>query len=201
MFVKICGITRREDALAAAEYGASAVGFVFWPESPRYIDPAVARAIGEALPRSVQRVGVFVNQSAAEVNTVAAAAGLDVVQLHGEEDSAFVSQMMLPVIKAVTFGRGPAGVDAWPEDVMLLVDAHDPIRYGGTGQVVDWASAAAVAQRRRVLLAGGITPENVAEAISRVRPFGVDVSSGVESAPGIKSGIRLKELFAAVGTR
>jgi phosphoribosylanthranilate isomerase len=198
VFVKICGITRPEDALLAAERGASAIGFVFWPRSPRLISAAAARAIRATLPPAVQAVGVFVNQSVDEVNAFADAVRLSAVQLHGEEDADFVAQMKVPVIKAVTFGRGAVNPNAWPPDVVLLVDAHDPVRYGGTGTRVDWSAAAALAKTRRVLLAGGLTPENVGDAVSRVNPFGVDVSSGVESAPGIKNRERLDALFEAL---
>jgi phosphoribosylanthranilate isomerase len=199
MFVKICGITRAEDAQAAAEYGASAVGFVFWPESPRYVEPHRARAIIATLPASVAAVGVFVNQPASHVKDIVSLAQLSVVQLHGDEPPAFAAEMTRPVIKAVSVdGGAPGAVADWPESVMLLVDARDPVRRGGTGLRVDWLAAAMVARGRRLLLAGGLTPENVAEAIAHVRPFGIDVSSGVERSPGVKDHGRLKALFDAM---
>jgi phosphoribosylanthranilate isomerase len=198
MFVKICGITRREDALAAARFGASAVGFVFWRASPRFVDPDTAAAIRAVIPDGVQVVGVFVDQAVDEINAVADRVQLSAVQLHGGEDVAFAARVCRPVIKAVTLeGETLAG---WPDGTLLLIDAHDPIRRGGTGRVIDWSTAAAVAGRRRVLLAGGLSPENVREAIARVRPFGIDVSSGVESAPGIKDQARLRKLFDAVAS-
>ena len=199
MFVKICGITRLEDAQAAVAAGANALGFVFWPKSPRYVDPARAREIVATLPESVNAVGVFVDQPADEVNEIADVVGLGAVQLHGGEGQDYVRAMTRPVMKAVAVdGTNPPLVDAWPPSVGVLLDVHDPVKKGGTGKTVDWAMAADVAKRRPVVLAGGLTPENVGEAIARVQPYGIDVSSGVESEPGIKDHGRLKALFEAV---
>ena len=194
MFVKICGVTRVDDALAAVEAGANAIGFVFWPQSPRFVDPYRARAIAAQLPPFVAAVGLFVNQPAAYVNGVAGLVRLGAVQLHGDETPAFIANLAPPVIKALPVGAA----HAWPLETTLLLDAHDPVRRGGTGRTIDWSAAAAVAARRRVLLAGGLNPENVADAIAQVRPFGVDVSSGVERAPGIKDHQRLRALFEAI---
>jgi phosphoribosylanthranilate isomerase len=198
MLVKICGITRLEDARFAVECGARALGFVFWPESPRSIDPDRAVAIVSALPPSVTPVGVFVNQSSEYVNAVAALVRLGAVQLHGDETAAYADSMTRPVIKAVGVARTDEEIDGWPSGTLLLLDVDDPARRGGTGRTIDWTRASAIAARRRVLLAGGLTPDNVADAISRVRPFGIDVSSGVEVAPGIKDHRRLKALFDGV---
>ena len=198
MFVKICGITRREDAEAAVAEGASALGFVFWPGSPRFIDPSLAKDIVATLPPSVAAVGVFVNQPASHVNSVASLAGLSAVQLHGDEDESAAAEMTLPVIKAVSIRDGAFPDRQWPGRVMLLIDADDPVRRGGTGMTTNWPAAAVVARRRRVLLAGGLRPDNVAEAIGRVRPFGIDVSSGVEQSPGIKDRRLLAALFEAI---
>jgi phosphoribosylanthranilate isomerase len=199
MLVKICGITRMEDAQASVDAGASAVGFIFWPGSPRRIDPFRAAKIAAALPPFVTPVGVFVNQPAAYVNGVAALVGLGVVQLHGDETPADAARIKRPVLKAVVPAPG-GDFAAWSARVMLLLDVHDPQRRGGTGRTVDWAAAAAIAGRRRVILAGGLGPGNVADAIARVRPFGVDVSSGVESAPGRKDHGRIRALFEAMRT-
>jgi phosphoribosylanthranilate isomerase len=200
MLVKICGVTRLEDAEYAVACGASAVGFVFWRESPRFIEPKRAGAIVAALPPFVTAVGVFVNQPSAYVNDAATAAQLGVVQLHGDESLAYVSEIMRPVLKAVALSEANDEVLAqWPARTTLLVDAHDPVRRGGTGRTVDWDRAARVARSRRIVLAGGLTPANVAEAIARVRPFGIDVSSGIESAPGVKDHARVRALFEAVG--
>ena len=194
MFVKICGITRLEDAEAAVEAGASAIGFVFWPKSPRFIDPYRARAIAARLRPFVTPVGLFVNQAREHVNAVASLVRLGAVQLHGDETPEFAASIAAPVIRALPIEQA----NAWPEGTTLLLDAHDPVQRGGTGRTIDWTAAAAIASRRRVLLAGGLTPDNVAEAIAHVRPFGIDVSSGVERAPGIKDHQRLRALFEAV---
>jgi phosphoribosylanthranilate isomerase len=196
MMVKICGITRVEDAAAAVECGASAIGFVFWPGSPRFLDPYRARRIARSVPPFVTTVGVFVNQPATYVNDVAALVPLGAVQLHGDETPAFAADIHRPVLKSVG-GAGSMGVD-WPSPVTLLVDAVDPVKRGGTGARADWTLAAAIARRRRVVLAGGLTPANVADAVAAVRPFGIDVSSGVEAAPGIKDAAKLAALFDAL---
>lgn len=196
VLVKVCGITRPEDATRAIELGADALGFVFWPGSPRFIDPYRAREIMALVPPFVTTVGVFVNQPADYVNGVAGLARLSAVQLHGDEDPAFAREMRRPVIKAVNGRRSES--DMWSDRVTLLVDAHDPVRRGGTGKTADWTAAAALARVRRVLLAGGITPENARAAVDAVQPFGLDVSSGVESAPGIKDHDRMAQLFEAL---
>jgi len=193
MIVKVCGLTRRGDAVAACELGAAAIGFIFWPNSPRFIDPYRARAIVRALPPFVTPVGVFVNQPADYVNAVASLVRLGAVQLHGDEDVEYIGRIARPVIKAVSNGTAESSV--WPRDAVLLVDAHDPERRGGTGVAADWETAARLARSRRVLLAGGLNAGNVAAAVARVHPFGVDVSSGVESAPGIKDRGRMEDFF------
>jgi phosphoribosylanthranilate isomerase len=196
MIVKICGITRLEDAEAAVAAGASAIGFIFWPKSPRFIDPHRARIIAAMLPPLVTPVGVFVDQPLDYVNGVASLVRLGAVQLHGNETPEFAAGVSAPVMKAVS----PGLVDerGWPPRVRLLLDVHDPIARGGTGRTVDWTAAAGIAAQREIVLAGGLTPDNVAEAIARVRPYGIDVSSGVERAPGIKDHGRLRALFEAV---
>jgi phosphoribosylanthranilate isomerase len=198
MFVKICGITRLEDAQAAVLHGAQALGFIFWPESPRFVTPDLVREIIGALQRPVTTVGVFVNQSAHHIQDVAKQARLAAVQLHGDETPAFAAELRLPVIKAVTFGEGAPSVAEWPSEVMLLADAKDPVRRGGTGVTADWPAAATLARARRLLLAGGLNPDNVAAAMARVQPYGIDVSSGVERSPGVKDHDKLAALFAAV---
>jgi phosphoribosylanthranilate isomerase len=185
-FVKVCGITREADALAAARLGATALGFVFWQQSPRRISPTRAGAIVRQLPPGIEAVGVFVNQGVDEIAEAVAEAHLTTVQLHGDESVAFAETVTQPVLKAASLAGVDAVLDEWPEDVVLLLDAHDPVARGGTGRIIDWLHAADIASRRRVVLAGGLTPGNVREAIEAVRPFGVDVSSGVEAAPGVK---------------
>ena len=199
--VKVCGITRVDDALLASDLGASAIGFVFWPRSPRYLAPAEARGIAARLPGDVAPVGVFVDPSAEEVRQVVEEAGLAAVQLHGDEPPAFCRELPYRVIKAVGVD-GVAGtraaVAAVPADATVLLDARDPERRGGTGRTVDWEIAAAVAAGRRVFLAGGLGASNVRAAIRTVRPYGLDVSSGVESAPGRKDPARLRAFFDEV---
>jgi phosphoribosylanthranilate isomerase len=202
VFVKICGITRLEDAEAAVDAGANALGFIFWPGSPRAVDPHRARTIAAALPPFITTVGVFADQPAEYVNDVASVAQLGAVQLHGRESADYVAAMSRPVVKAVAIRDDleldAARIDAWPSRVVVLLDAHDPVRKGGTGRTVDWSVAAAIARRRAIVLAGGLTADNVGDAIARVRPFGIDVSSGVETSPGIKDHGRIKALFEAV---
>jgi phosphoribosylanthranilate isomerase len=196
LFVKICGITRAEDAAVAVECGAGALGFVFWPGSPRSIDPYRARMIAATLPPFVTPVGVFVNQPADYVSRVASLVRLGAVQLHGDETAAYAAGIATPAIKAVTVADPQLSI--WPSRTLLLVDVHDPEQRGGTGRTVDWSAAARIAAQRQILLAGGLTPENVGEAVASVRPFGIDVSSGVEQSPGVKDHQRLRALFEAV---
>lgn len=199
MNVKICGITTPEDAVLAVELGATAIGMVFWPSSPRCIDPEQARAIVEALPHHVTIVGVFVNQTM-EALSIARRVGLDALQLHGDERVDDYFDLPVPVIKAIAVRdmRSVNEASALPKHVAVLLDAHDPIRRGGTGTQVDWSIAAAISRRRPVLLSGGLNPANVAEAIAAVRPNAIDVSSGVESEPGRKDPAKLRALFAAL---
>lgn len=198
--VKVCGITRIEDAVIAADLGAAAIGFVFWPQSPRYVEPDVAREIAAALPASIVCVGVFVNQEAAYVRHTAAHVRLGAVQLHGDESTEYAAALLEPVIKAVPIVEGfdASTLDALPAAITVLLDAHDPKRRGGTGTAVDWTIAARAAARRPIVLAGGLTAANVAEAVRTVRPYAIDVSSGVEAAPGRKDAKKLEAFFAAV---
>jgi phosphoribosylanthranilate isomerase len=198
MKVKICGVTRAQDAELAASLGAWAVGFVFWPKSPRNISAARARAISEALPRHVERVGVFVDETADRVRDIVAAAGLTIVQLHGHE-ARKDWDLAVPAMKAVGLDDGdPQAVLGDWSDVRVLLDAYDPERRGGTGRTTDWAAASRIARTREIVLAGGLRPENVCAAIAQVRPWGIDVSSGVEDAPGVKNHDRMRALFEAV---
>jgi tryptophan synthase beta subunit len=199
MFVKICGITTEEDARAAVACGASALGFVFWPRSPRAIEPERARAIVAALPPFVTTVGVFVDERPERVRAIAERVGLSAVQWHGDERPADVTGIGRRVIKAVPADQTTLdAIDAWPAEVTLLVDATDVRRKGGTGLTADWDAAAAIAARRPVILAGGLAADNVGRAIEAVKPMGVDVSSGVESSPGVKDASRLRAFFDAV---
>ena len=202
--VKICGITRPEDAELAAELGAWAIGFILWPQSKRYVEPALASGIERLVRRRVETVGVFVNAPLDEVVAAVDTIGLTHVQLHGDEGPAFclaVSERTdAKVIKAVRIASGADMRDLGrfhTTDFHLLDTAAKGLR-GGTGETWDWDL---IEQRRLdnpVILSGGLTPENVAEAIERVRPYAVDVASGVEAEPGIKDPEKVAAFFEAV---
>jgi phosphoribosylanthranilate isomerase len=198
--VKICGVTRLDDALLAVELGASAIGFVFWSGSARAIEPQRARDIAARLPATVVSVGVFVDQSIEIVRRIADAARLGAVQLHGTEAVEDFDALPWPIIKAVSIQDAvrPPELSDLPRHVTALLDAHDPVRRGGTGRTIDWRIAASVAAERPIILSGGLRPENVADAVATVRPYAVDVASGVESAPGVKDAARLRAFFATV---
>ena len=187
MFLKICGITRATDALHAVDQGATALGFVLWPRSPRFIDRDRVADIVAQLPSTITTVGVFVNESSDEIARTMEVTNLSHVQLHGDEPRAYADSLAWPILRSVTLVTADQIAATWPQDTTLILDAADIERRGGTGQSVDWGRAAALAQRRQLVLAGGLTPANVADAIATVRPFGVDVSSGVEDAPGVKN--------------
>jgi len=195
-FIKVCGITRVSDARHAVEQGATALGFVFWPRSPRAITVERAAAIIAELPSTVMTVGVFVNEAIDSIRAAAERAHLTAVQLHGDEPPAYEEALGWPVIRAVSVSEIDLAADAWSPETALLVDNIDPVRRGGTGAAVDWTRAAGIAKTRRVVLAGGLTPENVATAIHAVHPFGVDVSSGVESAPGVKDSDKVTQFIS-----
>jgi phosphoribosylanthranilate isomerase len=199
--VKICGITRWEDARLAVELGAAALGFNFYPPSPRYIDPAAARAIILKLPPLITPVGIFANESDGEhVACAARESRVRVVQLHGPQfpplDGALAD---FPFIRAVAVREGfqPEMLRELVGEAFLL-DAFDPELRGGTGKTFNWALARDANRFGTIILAGGLTPENVGQAIREVRPFAVDVASGVESAPGVKDPGKLRDFFAAV---
>ncbi|MCX6539386.1 MAG: phosphoribosylanthranilate isomerase [Acidobacteria bacterium] len=198
--IKICGLTSIDDAQLAVDLGADAVGFVFWPASKRYITPERAGVIVATLPRFVTAVGVFVNQPPDQIRRVVEEVGLGAVQLHGDEPAEEWTTMPCQTIKAVGVDAAfdAASLTAWPSTVMPLLDVFDPERRGGTGQSIDWTRAAAAANKRRVVLAGGLRPDNVERAIDIVAPYAVDVSSGVERQPGVKDADRLRAFFAAV---
>jgi phosphoribosylanthranilate isomerase len=200
MRVKVCGITRREDAVLAVNLGATALGFVFWPRSPRAIVPEAVREITGGLPPFVTRVGVFVNESPARIAAVAADAGLTCIQLHGDENASEYVDLRLPLIKALPVGEGfnLSAVEDLPARVTPLLDAHDTARRGGTGRAIEWTVAAAAARVRPLILSGGLNAENVKSAVATVNPYAVDVSSGIEAAPGIKDESKLRAFFAAL---
>ncbi len=200
--VKVCGITNLEDAQAAVEAGADALGFVCYRKSPRFVDAEVIRAIVSELPPFVLPVGVFVNEEQKVVRDLLDRCGLVLAQLHGDETAAYCESLGRPVLKAIRLQsrsdflalaefKGRALVRG------ILVDAFSDAAYGGTGHRVDWNLAAEASQLGRVILAGGLTPENVGEAIKIVRPYGVDVSSGVEANPGRKDHAKVRAFIKA----
>lgn len=197
--VKICGLTNPDDALAAVAAGADALGFMFYERSPRRVTPVQAAAIIRALPPLVAKVGVFVNPSAEFVRETIVVSGIDTLQFHGEEPAAFCGQFGLKAIKAFRMSDAAAlpGLLAYATEAWLL-DSFVPGQLGGTGERFNWDLAiAAKTHGRPIVLAGGLTPDNVAEAVQRVRPFGVDVASGVESAPGQKDPAKVRAFIAA----
>lgn len=198
--VKICGVTRVKDALLACELGADAIGLNFYPGSPRCVSPANAERILRELPPLVSVVGVFVNWTPAPVIALCRALGFHAAQLHGDESAGEVAELAqkIPVIKALRIGRGAARPNFRQFSAVsaFLLDAQDANHFGGTGQTTDWKLAAAAARSHRILLAGGLTPANVARAIRLVRPYAVDVASGVESDPGRKDPAKLRSFFA-----
>lgn len=204
LFIKICGITDREAGLAAAAAGADAVGFVFHRSSRRYIEPGAAGEIARALPAGLARVGVFVNAPLAELRAAAAAVGLDLLQLHGEETPEFCRAARAAagcgIIKALRVGGPGAGdLAPWREAAMdyFLLDTFDPDLPGGTGRSFAWPAAREAMLPAPILLAGGLTPENVGEALAAARPAGVDVSTGVET-DGRKDAEKMRRFVAAV---
>jgi phosphoribosylanthranilate isomerase len=185
--VKICGITGMEDALMAAEMGADALGFVFYRKSPRYITAENAAAIARQLPPFVTTVGLFVDESGARVDSIRRQVGLDCLQFHGQESQNYISQFPCRVIKAVRVVdpkslRAVAQIQA----NAVLLDSYRHGAVGGTGSVFDWTWLEELGTSARIILAGGLTPDNVREAMGHCRPYGVDCSSGVEKSPGVK---------------
>jgi phosphoribosylanthranilate isomerase len=198
--IKICGITNVEDGQAAAMAGVDALGFVFHPASPRYVTPEQAREIIRVLPTAMCTVGVFVNLAAEEVLRTAEFCGLDFVQLHGGETQEYCRRFPRDrVIKSLSFQSEEElnAVADYPVRA-FLVDAHDPVRYGGTGRTCDWNLARKAAARHPLILAGGLSSENILAALEAVRPLAVDISSGVESAPGRKDREKIRSVVAAV---
>jgi len=195
MFLKICGITRLEDARVAVDHGATALGFVFWPKSPRRIAAARAAEIIAALPPSVTTVGVFVDETVDGIRDVLAQTGMRAVQLHGDEPPSYASALGVPILRSMDVDAADTSA-GWPADTIFLVERSDRVRRGGTGQLANWEGAAALARRIRIVLAGGLSDANVAEAIAAVGPYGVDVASGVEDAPGIKNADKVARFLA-----
>ncbi len=195
LFVKICGITDAADAAAAVELGADAIGLNFYPPSPRYVSPQAARDIVESLPATVLLVGVFVDATRAEIEAIAPAVGLGAIQFHGNETPELCAGWAQKTIKAVRLRDRTSAQRASQYRVdFILADAYVEGRFGGTGKrlAVEYVGEL---ERRRLILAGGLTAENVAESVRLVGPFGVDVASGIESAPGKKDRERMRRFI------
>jgi phosphoribosylanthranilate isomerase len=204
VFVKICGITSARDAEMAVAAGADALGFVFWPQSPRQVSLEDAARISAEVPPFVVRVGVFVNAARDDLARAVDVVGLDVLQLHGDEPPAALEGLPRRVLKALRVGPTFSSEDAFAyagRAAGLLLDAHRPGNPGGTGAVFDWARVKGLRDRVPfLLLAGGLTPDNVGEAIETVHPDGVDVSTGVESSPGRKDPVLMRAFVEAART-
>lgn len=197
--IKICGITRTEDALAASAAGAHAIGLMFHAKSPRHLGFDQAAAIRRCLPPFVAAVAVFLDSSAEEVRAVVEAVAPDLLQFHGREPESFCTAFGLPYIKTVPMtGIEPLAFAAgYPRAAAFLLDSHAPGQAGGSGQGFDWSRAPRTLSAP-LILAGGLKPDNVADAVRQLRPYAVDVSSGVESAPGIKDAGRMTAFVKGV---
>ncbi len=198
--VKICGITDLDDALVCVESGADAIGFIFWEKSPRYIDPVVAGHITKRIPPFVTTVGVFVDEKEKEIKDIIKEAGLCAIQLHGKESPSFCKRFEgIKVIKAFRVRDERSVEDIGEYDVSAyLLDTFTEGKPGGTGRVFDWEIAKKVKEYGRIILSGGLTPENVEDAVSAVQPYGVDVCSGVESRPGKKDPVKISQFVELV---
>lgn len=197
--IKICGITRLEDAQAASELGVDALGFVFYGKSPRYIEPAKAAAIIRQLPDSISAVGLFVNPTQQQIDEVLKDCPLDIIQLHGDESADFCRAQTLPVMKAIAVSCADDLVRATSYGCAVLLDAKAPASvFGGTGKSFDWSLLHDFAHPYPLILAGGLNPGNVAEALAVRQWFAVDVSSGVETSPGLKDAGKMQAFVAAV---
>lgn len=195
MKIKICGITRIEDAQLAVELGTDAIGFIFYPKSKRYITPDKAKSVSESLPPLVHKIGVFVNEKIDEVNRIAKLVKLTAVQLHGDESPDYISQINYPVIKS--FGVDEefdfSTLNNFP-NCGIIMDVKDTVQYGGTGNSFDW-DLIPEELRSKIIIAGGVGIKNIDEIKNNINPYGVDVSSSVEIEPGIKDKDKLKKLF------
>ena len=199
--IKICGITREDDALFCAECGADFLGFIFVPASPRYIEPEKAGAIAARLRESGHAprfVGVFHDASADYIREISSVAGLDLVQLHGSETDDDISALGIPAIKTLHVGQTLPRTHDAPTAAWLLFDTYDERRSGGTGKRFDWSLLATYERSKPFFLSGGLDPDNVVAAISLVRPDAIDVASGVEASPGVKDHAKVARLFERV---
>lgn len=198
--IKICGVTRAEDALAAVGSGADALGFVFYPPSPRAVDIAMAKAAIETVPAFVSVTALFVNPTVEEVQSVLDNVRIDVIQFHGDEDDDFCRQFKRPYIKALRVRQASdvvASCMRFPSALAILLDSYKPGVPGGTGETFDWSLVPETAPKP-IILAGGLEPSNVASAVTQIRPFAVDVSGGVEASKGIKDHRKINDFVNEV---
>ncbi|MGH7411859.1 MAG: phosphoribosylanthranilate isomerase [Candidatus Methylomirabilis sp.] len=195
--VKICGITSREDAWAAVEAGADALGFIFVKGTPRWIEPESAATIATDVGPFIATVGVFMDGTAEEIERIAAVCGLSLAQLHGSEPPEVCERLRVPFVKSIRVQREDdlATLSKYPQARAFLLDTYDAGRPGGTGKTFPWEIAAKAAREARIVLSGGLTPGNVARAVAQVRPYAVDVSSGVETSPGRKDHWKMREFI------
>jgi phosphoribosylanthranilate isomerase len=197
--VKICGITRQQDADAAVEAGVNALGFIFTRTSPRYVSEDTAREIIRSLPSSVIPVGVFVNERRKEIERMVESTGIRTLQMHGDESPDDVDGYVLPVWKGLRVGYGfDVSVLSRYSSSAFVLDAFSNDQYGGTGKTIDWNIAVQAKKFGNIILSGGMTPENIKQAVETVAPYAVDINSGVEVSPGIKDNDRINQLFAAL---
>lgn len=197
--IKICGITNIEDALLSVDLGANALGFVFYKGSKRYIEPDHAKSIISKLPPFVTTVGVFANQDLDEIRNIKEEVGFDIFQLHGDEPADFCMKLKGKVIKAIRVKDSidPKEIESYPTQAILF-DNYTTEAYGGTGEAFGWEILKGFDTSKKIILSGGLTPENVARAIRIVNPYAVDVSTGVEENPGKKNPDKLKRFIKAV---
>jgi phosphoribosylanthranilate isomerase len=201
--IKICGLTREEDALRAAELGADFLGFIFVTPSPRYVEPERAAVFAAAVrdrmgDRAPKIVGVFHDHGPEYISEIASVVGLDLAQLHGNESDEELGMLGLPAVKALRVGDTLPDTHAVPNAAWLLFDTYDERRTGGTGRCFDWSLLAMYERTKPFFLSGGLTPDNVVAGIALVRPDAIDLSSGVESEPGVKDHAKLEKLFERV---
>ena len=197
--IKICGITNIKDALLASGLGADALGFIFYPGSKRYIEPEKAAEIISSVPPFVTTVGVFVNQSLEEIESMRNITDIDLVQLHGDETPEFCSSLAFKSVKVIRV-KEPGDVEQvelYPQKAILF-DTHSDEAYGGTGESFTWDWLKGLHTEKAIILSGGLTPDNVSEAVKKVAPYAVDVSSGVEESPGVKSEEKMRKFIEAV---
>ena len=198
--IKICGITNLDDAIAVAKSGADALGFIFYPKSPRYVSPEEARKIIGNLPGEITRVGVFVNHRADEIKEIADFCGLNLVQLHGNESPEFCRQFPVSTLVKAFSPRNENDLQVLKDYPVkaILVDTHDPKLYGGTGKTSNWELASIIKESHPLILSGGLNIDNITEAIETVHPDAVDINSGVEVSPGKKDHNKVSEIIKIV---